>query len=65
MSNTMIPTMIFRWVERETCDGPDADGDDRWTTERVLQQRFSSLGGQSEWRDVPLVTRDVKGNLHE
>jgi hypothetical protein len=57
MSETLIPTMDLRFVERRVPDPllPDHAG----RLVRVLQQRFERLPSRSPsyiWQDVPLVS---------
>ena len=57
----MIPTMHLRFITRDVCYGVNADGDDHWESQKVLQQAFEVEGAGREWefelwRDVPLVT---------
>ena len=52
MSDTRIPTMSLRFVEREVIDINFGVG---FKKVRVLQQMFETTGGKRFWEDVPLA----------
>ena len=55
MTQTIIPSMNLRFVEKEVFSG-HSFGIDNYRKIKILQQMFTTSKGQ-EWCDIPLVKR--------